>query len=193
MNIRNLAFLNKKIIIAHLAIVFVLLAFWLFIYLPRRNAAVRIRAELTALNNQIEAIEGMMDNAKTLDEGLARLKAHYKQINRFPPQEEEAVRLISEYAHRFNIAVRSLKTQPRMPFFTAEKQLPGADEGEYQSIAVAVELSSSYVALVRYIQILQKSLPAFVTIEKLQVTQDKNESKNLNSVMVLKLYLLSEK
>ncbi|MDD5565486.1 MAG: hypothetical protein PHG31_01125 [Candidatus Omnitrophica bacterium] len=193
MNIASLALLKKKTIISQLTVVFVLLAFWLFIYLPRRNTAVKMKAELAVLNNQIKAIEGMMDNAKTLDEGLLRLKAHYKEVNRFPSQEEETVRLISGYAHRLNIAVRSLKTQPRAALFSAQEQLSGAGGGQYQSIAVVVALSSSYAALVRYIQILQKSLPAFITIEKLQIAQDKNESKNLYSEMVLKLYLLSER
>ncbi|MEW6075016.1 MAG: hypothetical protein AB1530_01780 [Candidatus Omnitrophota bacterium] len=193
MNIARLAFLKKKTIISQLAVVSVLLVFWLFIYLPRRNAVVKMKAELAVLNNQIKAIEGMMDNAKTLDEGLIRLKVHYKEVNRFPLQEEETVRLISEYAHRLNIAVRSLKTQPRVAFFTAQEQLSGAGKGQYQSITAVVELNSSYAALVRYIQILQKSLPAFITIEKLQVSQDTNGSKDLHSEMILRLYLLSER
>ena len=61
-----------------------------------------------------------------------------------------------------------------------------------EELSVSMEIRCLYNDLIRYIETLRNSLPAFVSIEKISVTKDKSASPSKLYVrLYIKLYLLS--
>lgn len=183
---------QKKITIIGLAILLAFLVFWLFIYLPSKNTVKRIKSELISADNEIGEIEAAISEAKTADEGIRLLKQRYQELNnKFPPGEEDSLRMLSDFAKKLNIEITSIKPGgSKRPFLDEDNKNVEIEGKTCQIVSVSIEMSCLYKDLVEYLQTLKESLPAFMSIEKLKISKDKLLTKKLNITLDLNLYLL---
>ena len=110
---------------------------------------------------------------------------------KFPSREEEALRLVSEFARARGISIISMKSRPKTEFLDVENKSVGMEEKICRILPVSIELTSSYKDLGQYIEILNESLPAYVTIEKLKIRKESGTASDLRIILELNLYLLS--
>lgn len=193
MQIRNLSPSQKKIVIISLIVIAVFLIFWLFIYSPTKFTVQRYKSELISQESQIEEIEAVIGEAKTMDEGIRLLKARYQELNnKFPQGGEDSLRILSDIAKKLNIELISIRPQPKREFLDENNQKVEIEGATCLIIFVSIEMKCFYKDLVKYIQTLKESSGlTFVTFEKLRISKDKSGTPKLNITLNLNLYLLS--
>jgi Tfp pilus assembly protein PilO len=76
-------------------------------------------------------------------------------------------------------------------FFDANRKKAEIDGKNCQLLSVSIAMKSSYKDLFAYIQTLKELLPAYVTIERLEMGRDASGTSKLNVSLDLTMYLLS--
>jgi Tfp pilus assembly protein PilO len=189
---RKVTLSQKKIIVTSLIVILVFLILWLFIYLPNQNSISRIKSEVLNLENQIKGIEEIMGKTRTIEGSIKLLKQRYQELNnKFPPKEEEGLRMLSDFAKRLNIELISIKPQPNVVFIDKNNKKIEIEGKTCHVVSVSMEVRCFYKDLVKYIETLNKALPAFAIIKRLRINRDKPETSRLNIKLDLNLYLLS--
>jgi hypothetical protein len=192
MQSKKLSQAQKKIITAGLIVLCLFLGFWFFVYLPGRITVKKIKSELLDTENQIQEIEGMIQESRNRDEGIKLLKERYEQLNnKFPQEEEDALKALSEIARELKIGLVSIKAQPKTAFLDADNKEVNIEGKSCQRVFVYIEMRGSYKDLVKYILSLEESNSALTTIEELKVSKDESGAAKLNITLGLNLYLLS--
>ena len=175
--------LNQKKILIQVGIFIVALSLvWFFLYLPSIKSADKARKELSAIEKEIREIESMLDDSVPIDESLTCLKERCEDMkNLFPDKEEETLRAISEFAQKLNINIVSIKPQQKRIIWKKEEEEALQVDGKIcQCVTVSIELRSFYQDLVKYIEMLDKELPAFMIMESVKLIKDKVRVKQLN-------------
>jgi len=192
MQIRRLSQAQKKIILAGIIVLSLFLAFLFFIYLPSRITIKKMKSDLANTEAQIEEIEGMIQEVKNRDEGIRLLQEKYRQLsNKFPQEEEDALRMLSEMAQELKIGLVSIKPQPKTVFLDMDNKEVKIEGKVCQRVFVYIEMRASYKELVKYILSLEESNLALATIEELKISKDESGASRLNITLGLNLYLLS--
>ncbi len=173
----------------------VLLAFLFFIfaiYAPSKNAMGSIKAELEGIDSQIQAVDAFLSGAGSMADGLERLKARDQYlINKFPPKEEAALQMLSGFAKKLNIEVASIAPQPKEDFLYGNSEKVEIESKACQRLLVVLEMKSSYKDLVKYIETIRESLPAYAVTERLKIVKNKEDLPDLRVALEMSLYLLS--
>jgi len=193
--------LNQKKILIQLGIFIVALSLvWFFLYLPSIKSADKARKELSAIEKEIGEIESMLDDSVPIDESLIQLKEKSEKLdNLFPDKEEETLRAISEFAQKLNINIVSIKPQQKKIIWKKEEEEALQVDGKIcQSVTVSIQMTSFYQDLVKYIEMLDKELPAFMVVESVKLIKDKVRVRELklnrdrlNVTLNIGIYLLS--
>lgn len=184
---------QKKIIIRGLIVVLVFLFFWLFIYSPTKNEVKKIKLELSGLENEIKQIEAMAGEPTIRGETIKSMQERLQELNnKFPAQEEEALRMLSDSAQKLNIELISIKPQPKKILLDQYGKEVKIAEKTCRIVFVSVKMKCRYEDLVKYIEILKQDLPGFVTVERLNIVKDKfGKTVKLNIRLDFNLYFLS--
>ena len=190
--IKKISPAQKTIIITSLIIVFVFLLFWFLIYLPSKREVTRIKSELSNLEYQIRQIEAITSEVTLTDEGIRMIRAQYERLNnKFPQKEERSIGTLSDIASNLNIELVSIKPQFKTVFLDRNKKEIKIEGRVCQRVYVTIEMKGLYKDLVKYIQTLKESLPAFISIEKLKIVKDRLQAPRLNVILEFNLFLLS--
>lgn len=179
---------QKRIIGVTTVVVLAFVLVWSFVYLPARSKAAQLQSELKDLEEQIQQIEVMGTEGKTIGEGIIALETKYRQINiKFPEKEEEGLGLLSEFAQKQNLEVLSMGSQPKKSCTFAEK----FDGKSCYEVSVSLVMRGTYPSLVLYMETLKKTLPAYVTFNRLGISKEGSAAAIININLDLRLYLLS--
>lgn len=164
----------------------------IFVYVPTLRKASLLKNEFLVMQSRIEKIEALVGHEQSPTEWITLLKDRERQLDiKFPAKEEEALRLISDLARTHRIVIIMMKSQPKADFLDAENKNVDIDGKICRILPVTIELTSSYKDLGRYIEILKESLPAYVTVERLEMRKETAAATNLKITLELNLYLLS--
>jgi Tfp pilus assembly protein PilO len=173
----------------------VLLAFLLFIfivYTPSKNAVRSIKTELEGIDSQIQAVEVFLSSAGSMADGLERLKERDQYlIDKFPSREEAALQMLSGFAKKLNIEVISVAPGPKEDFLYGNSEKVEIEAKTCRRLLVVLEMKGSYKDLVKYIETIKESLPAYVVIERLKILKNKEDLPKLMITVEMSLYLLS--
>lgn len=152
----------------------------------------KIKSELFNKEKQIQDIETTIGKDKTLEKGIELLQVSRRRLNnKFPPKEEGGLEMLSDFAKKLNIEFISIEPKPKQAFLDENGSKVELEGKSCQGVLVAIEIKCLYKELVKYIQLLKESLPAFVTIETLRVNKDKSGMPKLNVILNLNLYILA--
>lgn len=183
---------QKKIIFTAFILAAVFLSLWIFLYLPRQAQAIRMKAELLQAEKQIGEIEEIMAKGKISGKGIELLKERYHRLrDKFPRQEEVPVIMLGSLARRYNIKVASSTPQPRRAYLDENQQSLIIEGRSCQVVSVSLEAKTTYKDLLRYLQALRESFPAFTTVERLKITRDEAAAGKINVYLEINIYLLS--
>lgn len=165
-------------------------AFWIagfFIYTPMKNKLAALSGELKGTEAQIQEIEKMISHGQEMGAGIRLLEEKSRQMeSRFPVKEDTALTALFELSHKAKVEIVSIKTQPAR---LCGQQL-ALGERRCHELAVFLEMKGGYKELVGYIGLLKTSLPALMSLEKLNIYRAGTTASSLNIGMDIKLYLL---
>ena len=99
--------------------------------------------------------------------------------------------MLSNFAKMLNIELLSVKPQSKAVFVNDDGRPVEAEGKTCRVVPVSLGMRCSFRDLLRYLETVEKSLPAFVTVERLRVERDKTDVLKLNILLDLNLYLLS--
>jgi hypothetical protein len=191
MDIKNLTPSQKKILSAGVIILGVFLIFFIFIYLPSKNAVHKIQAELSITEKQIKDIDAIIGETKSIDQAIIVLKERLQYLNsKFPQKEEESIKMFADLAKKYNIEIKYIKPQPKKPVVDEDGKELKIGNKICQSIYVSLEMKCFYKDLVLYAHGLKEELPAFVSIENLEIIKDSSGLGKLDVTVDLNLYFL---
>lgn len=190
--LKQLTQAQKKIIIQGSIIMLVFVVVWLFIFLPQSATIAKTKTELNSTEVQIQDIEQRISKNKSLAQGIALMEARQKLLDKkFPKQEEESFKILSESAKKLNIKIISLKPSLKKPILDENNAEVKVGGKSCQVMGVSLALQSSYADLIKYRQMMEEDLPGFVTIEKLVINKDSlSMAGNLVVTLDFNLYFL---
>jgi len=173
-------------------IVFGFFLFWMVVYLPAQMEFKRLKAQLKGANDQISQIELMVTKGETMNTGAKILEQRFREVNyKFPQKEEAALEMLSELGQKLGMGVLSTKSQPKTPFLDKDGQPVMVEGRACQKVFVLIEMKSSYAELVHFLETIDKQLPAYMIVERLEIRKDTAASLKLNIVLGFNLYFLS--
>ena len=181
---------QKKIIIVAVGVMFAFLAAWFLAYLPSQTKIKQLKALLANTDGQIHQIEAMVENGKTIEEGMRLLAERYGQLSsKFSPKEEESIKLLSDFARQLHIEITSTRYQPKTEFLNANQQVD-VDGKKCQVVRVSIEMKCHYKDLVKYLETLSARLPVYITVEQMRIGTANAQNLELNVSFDVNLYLL---
>ena len=192
MKIKDLTTSQKKIILAAALILFVFIIFLVFIYLPIQRQVRKIKSELDSAQQQIDAISRITSSAKSLEEGIKMLQDKFTKLDaKFPAEEENALKALSQFAKEMNIELVSISPQPKVQLLEDDKSNISIEGKPCSVVPVSIQMRCVYKDLVAYLQKANDSLPVFATLERLNISKDRLDvSQKLDVQIDINLYLL---
>ena len=182
---------QKNIIVMSSIGVFVFLLLWVFVYFPSSKEISSLKKELTLTQQQIQGIELLLSGSQSRDEAIRVLKERQQYLsNKFPRQEEESLRLIPEVARKMNIEVVSLQPGSRSEFFDENGNQVIIDGKAANYLPITMEVVCFYKDMVSYLSELKNILPAFISVQNLNVRKESQLNGKVRSTIGFNLYLL---
>lgn len=173
--------------IAAVFVVCVFYAVWFLVYRPTKKRVGELKKELEGVEAKIKQIEGMIDPGKKMGEGIRLLEERYTKLaSKFPSKEEEAVTALFALASKANIEIASITSQARHP---CAQKTPIEGKSCY-GILIVLKANGTYKGLVNYIEVLQESLPAYVTFEGFTIGKSTAGTSQLVIDLTITIYLL---
>ncbi len=189
---KKISLSQQKIIAITVIILLALFIAWLVVYIPAQDNVSQLKRELAGVENQIHQIEALVEKGKTIDEGIRIFQERYQQLTaKFPPREEEGLKVLADFARKQNIEVVSTDSQGKAPCRGENQQEIEAEGKKCQVLLISMEMRGSYRDLVQYLETIKKELPVFITVERLSIARDGYGPTRLRVILSLNLYLLS--
>lgn len=183
---------KKKLILAALVVAAVFVSFGLFVIRPRLEHLENVKSQFRDTQQQIEDVESKLTAGRTLEQYISALYKEAQALDRsFPAREDETIGKISDMARRSNIEILSVKSQLKEQYFDNDQQEVAVQGKKCRTVAVAMQLRGSYKDVIIYLEALKRSLPAYFTVEKLDIQKSGPTPPLLNVSFEINLYLLS--
>ena len=182
---------QKKIILISLCVLFIFLLFLVFLYIPANKEIATLKNELTSTEKQIQGIELLLAGSQSRDEAIRMLEQRKQYLNnKFPQQEEESLRLIPEVARKMNITVVSLQPGTRTELLDAADKQIIIENKVASYLPISLEIVCYFKDLVKYALELKTILPAFISINSLDINKEGQLNGKIRVNFEFNLYLL---
>ena len=185
---------TQKIILIFAAVeIIAFLLFCSFLYNTRVKSKAQLQEQLKLLDAEIQNSSQIMEVKKEAITKLASKDALYPlPESRFPLNEKESIEKISDFAKKHRITVESMKVDSSVVYSKDDGGQSGGDSKVCNAVPVSLVLSTRYEDLIKFIQTIKTYVPAYVTVEKLEIKKGTpEESDLLNIILNLYLYILS--
>ena len=182
-----------KIIIVAVAIVVTFIIIWMYIYIPVKSDFKKISKELVTVNERIRKVEGYIPQGETTQEQIAKLKEDFDLLSQKVPEEEgESLKMLMDFIRALNIQVDSTKSSNRKLLLDERNAKMVIDNKSVEMLLISIKLRSTYKQLVELIAMLRKSIPAYMSVQRLVIDASKDGSDKLDATLDLNLYLLTK-
>ncbi|MDP3142889.1 MAG: GspMb/PilO family protein [Candidatus Omnitrophota bacterium] len=182
---------QKKIIILAASVVLLFLFIWLFIYIPTKRAASDLKVRLASVEKQIQEITAITGQALPPQESLKLFEEKFQKIDvKFPIEEEESLKMLSGLAEDSNVEIISIKPQARTVLLDEDNQKIEIEGRTCQKIFVTLEMRCSYRDLIKYLDSLEDSLPAYISIERLSINKEAAGAAKLYITLEFNLFFI---
>ncbi|MFH1360212.1 MAG: hypothetical protein ABIJ41_04145 [Candidatus Omnitrophota bacterium] len=183
---------QKKIIYSTGAGLVVFLLAWGFFYVPVKRRLRELKADYDQTLSHIQRIESIFGGSENMNEGLSRIEERRRELDaKFPLKEEEALKMLSDFARDLNMEMISIEPQPKTIFLDKNGSEVSIEGKTVKKVFVSLSMKGGFRECVGYLEMLKESLQAFVTIESLDVQKSGSGSAKLVINLDLNIYLLS--
>lgn len=188
----NLTDSQKKIIIIFLSVLFVFLLFWVFLFFPASKEIAALKNELVSTDRQIQGIEILLTGSQSRDEAIRLLKQKQQYLsNKFPQKEEESLKLIPEIARKMNINVISLQPGTKTGLLDETGKQIVIENKIANYLPITLEINCYFKDLVKYALELKAALPAFTSVNSLEIKKEGQSAGKIWANIEFNLYLLN--
>ena len=122
---------------------------------------------------------------------LYHLAKSRKLNDMFPLKEDQSLSALSDLARDNNMEVLSVKSQPKVAFMSADQLEVIVDGKKYHTVTISLHMKGKFKDLVGYLLAIKKSVPAYLTVEGLQLRKIVATSSALDISLEIKIYLLT--
>jgi len=182
--------IDKKTITLWGGIGLAILIFFVFVYLPSQRQVTSLKKELEYFNSQISSINSIIDKKKSFQENIFSLQERLKELDRFPHKEEQTLKIISDIAKESKIDIKNLAPRQKQEFIYAEDLKLSIDGKGVIVMPVLLSLRCAYNDLIVFLTKLNKDLPAFISVESLEIERSDRSGQKLAAILELNIYLL---
>ena len=187
----NLTEAQKKIIMVAVSVLFIFLLFWVFLFLPASKQIAALKNELISTEQQIQGIEILLAGSQSRDEAIRLLKQKQQYLsNKFPQTEEESLRLIPEIARKMNISVISVEPGSKTEVLDEAGKPIIVENKVAKYLPITLEISCYFKDLVKYALELKTVLPAFTSVNSLEIKKENQLTGKIRTNIEFNLYLL---
>ena len=188
----NLTGNQKKIVVISLAVLFIFLFFLVFLFFPASKEISILKNELISTDEQIEGIEILLAGSQSRDEAIRLLKQKQQYLSdKFPQKEEESLRLIPEIARKININVISVQPGAKTELLDELGKQIVLENKAANYLPITLELSCYFKDLVRYVLELKATLPAFTSVNSLEIKKEGQLGGKIRANIEFNLYFLN--
>ena len=169
----------------------IFLFFWFILYRPARERVVRLKTEWLNTESKIQEFDAVTRGFGSQKEGLRQLNEKSQlMIRKFSSDEEDSIKLISDYAKKMNIEILSLEPTPKADYLDEGGKQVVVDSKVCVKVSISEEIRGSYQDLVQYIDGVEHSLPALLTVEFVKINKEDAATGKLRANLGLDIYLL---
>lgn len=163
---------------------------WLVFYRPVAREVRTAQTELEEMTARIQEIESFVDKNNSVDDQVLLFQKQYEAINaRFPSDEKETIRFLSETARLSDLTVVSVQSFPKAEFHDEDGKGVQIDAKKCYTAQVSMEFKGAYRSVVDYLEKLKDGMPAYFTVQSLRMNKGAVRDE-LNVVLGVTLYLL---
>ena len=125
------------------------------------------------------------------DQVMNRLMKTKQELGRkFPEAEQRSLVLLSDYANKFRVQMTQISPDPPAIFNDSRGEAVVVDQKTCFYVYTALKMKADYVNLVKYLDVLNRVLPAYMTVERLEIEDPSPAAPRLEVNAELALYLL---
>lgn len=167
------------------------LFFWFGFFQPSRSKVGKLKLEWMNIESQLQEIEAITRGFGSPKEGLRQLNEKCEvMIRKFPSDEEDSIKLISDYAKKMNIEILSLTPAPKADYLDEGGNQVVVDSKVCAKVSISAEIRGSYQDLVQYMDGIEHSLPVLLTVEFIKINKEDAVTGKLKAILGLDIYLL---
>lgn len=189
---RNFIPEEKRTIITAGAWVLFLCLFIIFVYMPKHRSVAKLKADLAAMEEQIELSQAMLGDVERLGHVLADMQKELASFEKRLPSRKQISSVLSELsrvAKTSSVEVVSIKPYEAEPLLNKNQEPISLDEKRLQKMRIELKLSAGYKALADYVKSIQESLNLLATIEEIAVAKKQDSAPNLEIELALSVYI----
>lgn len=177
---------REKVMVGAATAAVVIMCVYAFLYAPLQKHTLRLKAEIEAMDLDIDRIKKTTPNLKKLEEEVASEQKRMALIKMTISGEEQLIGLLRQLAgesHRLAMDVISLGPGK-------EWDSPRSDS-YYRRLPVEINIQCRYEDLIFYLERLQE-LPGLVTIDEFHIGRDEEIFPKLQVELSLSTFVLGE-
>ncbi len=162
-----------------------------FVYGPLHRDLVATEEKVFFIERRLNWLNEIIASAKDSEHVTGLLvKAKQELGRKFPETEQRSLAMISEYANKFRVQMVQIQFDTPQVFKDSRGKKVVADQKTCFYVHAAVKLRADYMNFVKYLEALNKVLPAYLTLERLEIVDRSPAVPRLEVNAELALYLL---
>lgn len=168
--------------------------FYLFVFRPSETVFESVKTRDFILQKQLSWVRHLIEDVK--DPGLVEaylIREDQQLARKFPFSENKSLVMLSEYARKFQVHVEQISVGSTEAFKGSFGRPVVAEGKTCFSVLVTMKIKAGYLNLVKYLEALQKVLPAYLFVEKIDMIHAGTAQHGLNVQLELSLFLLVPK
>lgn len=187
----KITFAQAMIFLWVAALIFGTLLLIRFVYKPFRAQLGAVEEKVFLAERQSRWLGEIIDEGKDPERVTNFLTKTTQELGRkFPETEQRSLVLLSEYAHKFRVQMTQIESDPPEIFRDSRGREVVVDQKTCLYVYTRMKMKADYVNFIKYLEVLNKVLPAYVSVEKLEIEDRSPAVPRLEVNADLALYLL---
>jgi Tfp pilus assembly protein PilO len=185
---------EKRILIITAVCVSAITMFWAFVSLPAGRKLRMLKSELNSIKQEIADIESRAGRkVKDIAELVDPINRAFKAvIQKFPDEEEDALKLLSATANNMNIDIGYMRPRQKTAYRNHDGTCLLIDGKQCYCIPITIEMTGRYKDIGEYLKWLRRSFPPLIKITDIVIKRDESRMPQLKVNMEASIYVLGE-
>ena len=162
-----------------------------FAVMPLRQHHAALEGKVLLMESQLNWLDEMIAGTKDPDQMMTSLVRKKQELGRkFPEAEQRSLVILADYANKFRLQMTQIKSDPPQVFKDSRGKEVVVEQKTCWYVYTTMKLKGDYVNLIKYLDALNKVLPAYMTVERLEIEDRSPAQPRLEVNAELALYLL---
>jgi hypothetical protein len=165
--------------------------FYHFVDGPADLRVLDIQDRVELIESRLKWISQSIDTHQDPEKVLAHFKETDRALSRrFPDSVEKSLLMLTDYANKFGVRIEQLRPETPRKVVNSRGVTLGADGKVCYGAQVSLKFRGGYYNLIKYLDALDKVLPAFLVVRNISIENSFSPLLKLEGNLDLTLYLL---